>query len=180
MLAPELLFNLGQAYRLGGKPDRALTAYKSYLREAAPDAPNLDQVKRHVTDLEVKLSLSHAIPIPRAGPPPLPVVKRDPFVPEPPRRPAGLGTPTLVTAGATVLLAAGAIFSGVSANSRHDAARNGCARTGGCTEAQIDGIKSRAHAANVLWVLTAVGAVATGATFYFTGREAGVGLAGRF
>ena len=37
---PILLFNIAQSYRLGGKPDKALNAYRSFLRTSGPDAPN--------------------------------------------------------------------------------------------------------------------------------------------
>src|SRR5262245_54043331 len=34
---PALLFNLAQSYRLGGQSEKAVIAYKSYLRTAPPD-----------------------------------------------------------------------------------------------------------------------------------------------
>lgn len=50
--APELLFNVGQAWRQAGRPDKALVAYKAYLRTAQPHAPNREQVERRVAELE--------------------------------------------------------------------------------------------------------------------------------
>jgi tetratricopeptide (TPR) repeat protein len=49
---PALLFNIGQAYRLAGKPDRAITAYRSYLRTAPADAANRGQVEKRIPELE--------------------------------------------------------------------------------------------------------------------------------
>lgn len=49
---PALLFNIGQAYRLAGKPDRAVTAYRSYLRAVPADAANRVQVERRIPELE--------------------------------------------------------------------------------------------------------------------------------
>jgi len=49
---PALLFNIGQAYRLAGKPDRAIVAYRSYLRTAPADAANRGQVEKRIPELE--------------------------------------------------------------------------------------------------------------------------------
>lgn len=49
---PAFLYNIGQAQRLAGKNEKALVAYKSYLRTAPADAPNREQVKKHVEHLE--------------------------------------------------------------------------------------------------------------------------------
>ncbi len=49
---PALLFNIGQAYRLAGKPDRAIVAYRSYLRTAPADAANRAQVEKRIPELE--------------------------------------------------------------------------------------------------------------------------------
>ena len=45
---PVLLLDIGQAYRLAGKPDRAITAYRSYLRTAPADVANRAQVERRI------------------------------------------------------------------------------------------------------------------------------------
>jgi tetratricopeptide (TPR) repeat protein len=49
---PDLLFNIGQAWRLAGSPEKALVAYKAYLRTAPTDAPNREPVRRRITELE--------------------------------------------------------------------------------------------------------------------------------
>ncbi|MBN2575787.1 MAG: tetratricopeptide repeat protein [Deltaproteobacteria bacterium] len=49
---PALLYNIGQAHRLAGNADKAIIAYKSYLRTAPADAPNREQVQRHLEQLE--------------------------------------------------------------------------------------------------------------------------------
>ena len=48
---PVLLFNLAQAYRFAGKPQPALVAYRSYLRNL-PDAPNRAQVEASIAELQ--------------------------------------------------------------------------------------------------------------------------------
>lgn len=55
---PVLLFNIGQSYRLGEKPEKAITAYRSYLRNAGPDAPNRVVVEKHVAELKRQLDES--------------------------------------------------------------------------------------------------------------------------
>jgi len=49
---PILLYDLGQSYRQANKLDKALTAYRSYLRTAPEDAPNRERVKQWVAELE--------------------------------------------------------------------------------------------------------------------------------
>jgi tetratricopeptide (TPR) repeat protein len=49
---PDLLFNIGQAYRMAGRPEQALTSYKSYLRVAPPNPKVRPQVEARVAELE--------------------------------------------------------------------------------------------------------------------------------
>jgi tetratricopeptide (TPR) repeat protein len=48
---PALLFNIGQAYRLGGDYTQALRAYRSFLRRM-PEARNRADVERHIVQLQ--------------------------------------------------------------------------------------------------------------------------------
>ncbi|MCB9565447.1 MAG: tetratricopeptide repeat protein [Kofleriaceae bacterium] len=48
--SPGLLYNLGQAYRLAGDCARAVTTYKSYLRQA-PDSSHRAVVEQHLAEL---------------------------------------------------------------------------------------------------------------------------------
>src|SRR5262245_40948896 len=48
---PALLFNMGQAYRLGGDNVAALRAYKSYLRRS-PEASNRRDVEAYIVKLQ--------------------------------------------------------------------------------------------------------------------------------
>jgi len=48
---PALLFNVAQAYRLGGDAAAALRTYRSYLRRV-PNAPNRAEVERHIASLQ--------------------------------------------------------------------------------------------------------------------------------
>ena len=79
--------------------------------------------------------------------------------------------------GATVVLGAGAIVTGLSASHRYDQLRSSCGRTAeGCATTDIDQVKSRAKIANLLWAATGVTAAATGIVVIVNARE--VGFAG--
>jgi tetratricopeptide (TPR) repeat protein len=46
-----LLYDVGQAYRFAGQREKALVAYRSYLRTSAPDAPKREAARKFVEDL---------------------------------------------------------------------------------------------------------------------------------
>ena len=89
--APELLYNLAQAYRMSKRPEKALAFYQKFLR-ASPTAPNRAEVERHISRLTNQLEQqrlaegSQPDPLPRAPqlehPPepasPAPVVHAEP------------------------------------------------------------------------------------------------------
>jgi tetratricopeptide (TPR) repeat protein len=56
---PALLFNAAQAFRLGGKLDRALTLYRNYLR-FYPGAANTDSVQSQIAKLEKQIETERA------------------------------------------------------------------------------------------------------------------------
>ena len=61
--SPPLLFNIGQAYRLGGEYGSALRAYRSYLRRS-PEAPNRAEVNGYIATCEKRLADKGAKPAP--------------------------------------------------------------------------------------------------------------------
>lgn len=56
----ELFYNIGQAYRLAGRPLQAKQFYARYLKDL-PDAPNADEVKGTVKDLEDELTKTRGL-----------------------------------------------------------------------------------------------------------------------
>lgn len=48
---PNILFNIAQSYRLSNHPDKALAAYKGFLRTAPPRHKNRPVAEEHVTQL---------------------------------------------------------------------------------------------------------------------------------
>jgi len=86
---PNLLYNIGQAYRLWDRPEEAVRSYKNYLRNR-PDAPNRAEVERRIAELE-RRSTEHtkaAPESPTAAPAP---------APQPVQQPVPLATPPAVS-----------------------------------------------------------------------------------
>lgn len=75
----------------------------------------------------------------------------------------------------TLALGAGAVYSGLAASQRYDELSSSCGQTAaGCPQGDIDKLKSRVLAANLLWAAAGLGALATGVTVYVNTRESGV------
>ncbi len=128
--SPQLLYNLGQAYRLAGEHQKALNAYRAYLRNA-PDAENRDEVARFIDALkitiEVKKATAEKPPVgtmtPPAIPPPAtlppPVIVPPPKPREPDRAELALGRKLRIAGFAVgafgvASLAAGGAFAGIT------------------------------------------------------------------
>ncbi len=84
---PSLLYNIGQSYRLAGKPERALTAYRSYLRTAPSDVPHREQVERRIRELERIAAETSST---QTGPPPGTLPSRSEMPPAPSPTPAAI------------------------------------------------------------------------------------------
>lgn len=192
---PILLYDLGQAYRLANKLDKALVAYRSYLRTAPEDAPNRPKVEQWVSELEWTSTLQskHEVqktkPLPPVFLPPAPAAP----VPAAPAPAAPAPTPStsartdLVStvpsqeppspaswkkwapwagAGVTAVLGIVTIAEWLSAKSTFSGLQGSCGKTKSCTDSQVSGDKSKVATTNVLLSLTAVSAAATGVFFY--------------
>ena len=68
---PALLFNIGQAYRLGGDNASAIRAYRSFLRRL-PDAQNREEVERLVEGLRNAPARTQSGAVPISKKPDLP------------------------------------------------------------------------------------------------------------
>jgi tetratricopeptide (TPR) repeat protein len=137
--SPALLYNLGQAYRAGGQPEKALTAYRAYLRNM-PNAENRDEVMGFIDalrkTLEAQKQAKEKPPTDTLTPPPVekPVVVRPEPTPPPtpiptpvaPPRDTGPSPRTLKLAGigtgvvGVASLALGATFAGLTASINHE------------------------------------------------------------
>jgi hypothetical protein len=70
--------------------------------------------------------------------------------------------PVIIGAAATGLFAAGAIAFSVSSNNLYNDLKSSCGATAmGCTQSQVDGVKTRDHAATAFWIAAGAAAVAT-------------------
>jgi hypothetical protein len=110
---PNLLYNMGQAYRLSDKPEEAIRCYKNYLRKR-DDAPNRADVEKRIAELERTVEDRHrsgtaapapprpseAAPAPASGvaPAPSPVAEPPPVAPE-----AAASAPISTQAAGTVV-----------------------------------------------------------------------------
>ncbi|HWE26769.1 MAG TPA: tetratricopeptide repeat protein [Polyangia bacterium] len=74
--SPALLYNLGQAYRGAGDHQKALNAYRAYLRNSPTDAPNRDAAANFVEALrktiELQKQTTEKPPVGTMPAPPLP------------------------------------------------------------------------------------------------------------
>jgi tetratricopeptide (TPR) repeat protein len=138
---PALLFNIGQAYRLGGDVQRAIGAYRSYLRRV-PDSPNREPTLALIEDLKKALETQKKPPtgtLPGDGkaadesrpavaqpgatvaPSPAPAAAKDTPTPPPAvthrkLQYAGIG----IGVAGIALVAVGGAFAGLTAGIDHD------------------------------------------------------------
>lgn len=86
-----------------------------------------------------------------------------------------------VGVAATAGVGAAAIVAGTRANQRYDELAGSCRFTAaGCSDAEVDSVRSRARTANILWALTAAAGVGTGVLFIVNVSSAGVSGVWRF
>ena len=207
---PILLYDLGQSYRQANKLDKALTAYRSYLRTAPDDAPIRAKVQQWVDDLEWTSDLQAktaqmaaqkkegaAQVVPKPAQPqisdqqvPSPsistrsdLVSQAPKAEEPRSSASWKRWAPWAGVGVTTVLGIATIIEGLSANSSFSDLQGTCGKTRTCTHSQVDGVRSKATVTNVLLGLTVASAVAAGVAFYFYysgGKETGASLAWRY
>jgi tetratricopeptide (TPR) repeat protein len=179
-----LLFNVAQAHRMAGHLEEALVSYRAFLREQ-PRSPNRGLCESWIAAIEAKLKARGAEPATSAAHPPAPAVVAAPAPatialgrsPAPNREVRVL---SWVGLGVTAVLAAGTVVAGLAARGRFDELRDSCGQTGGCSDADIDGVKRRVLVTNVLLGLTGASAVLTGLSFIRSPDATGVAFAGRF
>ena len=206
-LDPTLLYNIGQSYRLGGKPDQALAAYKAYLRTAPADAAERAKAERRITELQAAVREPRgATPAPVSSPaveqrpsekPPVAAAVAATSPPPADTAPSSGGWLlgrrwAWVAAGSAVALGAAASLTGLSMRSKFDELNVDCGSKSptrpGCLEGDIDSVTKRKNLANVFWGLTAAAAVTAGVLFVVEGHTvevapsasmSSVGIAGR-
>jgi tetratricopeptide (TPR) repeat protein len=205
---PILLYDLGQTYRLANKLDKALVAYRSYLRTAPEDAPTRPKVEQWVSELEWTSTLQSKHEVQKTEPLPPVVLPPAPATPAPaasaPAAPSTSARTDLVAqvssqeppspaswkkwapwagVGVTAALGIATIVEWLSAKSTFSDLQGSCGKTKSCTDSQVSGDKSKVTTTNVLLGLTAASAAATGVVFYLSysgGKEAGASLAWRY
>ena len=71
---PVILFNIGQAYRLGHNYPEAIRAYKSYLRRA-PESQQRASIEGYITEMQATIDREHPQPA-TVTPPPVTTPRR--------------------------------------------------------------------------------------------------------
>jgi hypothetical protein len=202
---PAFLFNIAQCHRQLGELELAVVMYKRFLATSAK-AANRSEVERRVAELEATLAAQKnkspegeapaavtAVPaavtatdtapaaVVPSGATATPAALDTSAAPAPPASGSSLRYLRWIGVGVTVALAGGAIATGLSASSKYDDLKGSCGATSaGCSDSDIDGIKSRALLTNVLWGAAGVSAVATGLAFYLAPHGGAVQMAWRF
>jgi tetratricopeptide (TPR) repeat protein len=188
-LDPALLYNIGQSYRLGGKPDKALAAYKAFLRTAPTNAPERAKAERRVAELQRTAEAPKiATPVPEAPPildqhppakPPLDAAVAASAASPGDKAPSSEGWAlgrrwAWVAAGSAVALGAAATATGLSVRARFDELDGRCGSKSptrpGCPEGDIDSLTGRRNVANLLWALTGAAAITAGVLFVVEGH----------
>ena len=192
----DLLFNIGQAYRLAGDLDQALAMYRSFLR-ALPNSPNAKLAQIKIDEIKIGQA-----PVPAA------MSSNDVFrAPTPsatrrtstetttmgatPQQVAASSTPGRTipewapTAGLIVTgtFAVAAVATSIAASNKFNDLKDSCGKTAeGCATTDIDSLSGRARWANAFWILTGISAAATGTVFAidYNAKHIGFTLAGRF
>jgi tetratricopeptide (TPR) repeat protein len=205
-----LLFNVAQAHRMAGHLEEALVSYRAFLREQprSPNRGLAEswiaaiEAKLRARKLDPAAPGAHQPPAlgepgPAASATPAPPIGapargRDG---RPERASADLGltrpgpgaperhlrTSSWVGLGVTAALAGGTVAAGLAVRNRFAELRDSCGQTvAGCSEADVDSVKTRVLVTNVLLGLTGASAVLTGLTFVGDSGATGVAFAGRF
>jgi len=187
----DLLFNIGQAYRLAGDLNQALAMYRSFLR-ALPNSPNAKLAEIKIDEIKIAQA-----PVPVQPVAPKAVVSTPaPQQHQSRRKHEGLqdssnyGEPyeipkwmPLAGLAATGTFAVAAIATSIAASNKFNDLKGACGQTAqGCMQSDIDGLRSRANWANAFWILTGISAAATGTVFAidYNAKHIGFTLAGRF
>jgi tetratricopeptide (TPR) repeat protein len=177
--APGLLFNLGQASRLGHQYEQALYFYRTYLR-LMPDASNRADVELRITELQPLAEAERARVDSTKRPPPPAVVESpspSPATPTPTRlrgpsgRPLRIGGIVLGALGVGIL-GAGAGLGGAALSAQSQLSK--LARDMGTWSSSQADVYHRGQAeALSATALYAVGgaALATGVVLYLVGRH---------
>jgi hypothetical protein len=80
----------------------------------------------------------------------------------PPPAPHRSKVPVIIGAAATGVFAAGAIAFSLSSNSLYNDLQSSCGKTAmGCSQSDVDRVKTRDHAATAFWIAAGAAAVAT-------------------
>lgn len=164
---PEILVNIATVHERLGKFDAAVKALEQYL-SAAPDGEHAETVKLRIENLKKRIAeQGKSAPAPTPAPtPPAPATTAPTPAPTPAPAPAEPNrVPAYVAFGLGGLAAAGAVLTGVLAQSEYDNAKSECAPS--CSDDELSSGKSLALTSTILTGVAVVGA-GVGAVLWMT------------
>ena len=176
---PALLYNIAQCWDRLGDKEKTVAYLRRYL-EAEPGAEDRPAVERWIANLEQALKPQPAAPPPAPVSPPS-ATQAGPSTPPsaPTQKPPRGRFYTWIAAGTGLVLGAGGLTFGLLARSRYDDLKDGCGDTEvGCDSSDIDGVRHRALAANVLFGVSAAALATAGVLWFVDAPKARVGVAG--
>ena len=172
---PALLYNIAQCWDRLGDKEQTVAYLRRYL-EAEPAAEDRPAVERWIANLQRALEDARRPPPPAPSAAPPSVSATAP----PPSPPDSAGRfYTWIAAGTAVALGAAGLTFGLLARSRYDDLHDGCgATTEGCAAKDVDGVRGRALAANVLLGASAAALATAGVLWFLETPAARAGIAG--
>jgi len=77
---------------------------------------------------------------------------------------------TWVLAGSAAALGVSSLVVGISAQSKYSELEDGCGATGSCSDGDVDSVRSRAIATDVLWGTALAAGIAAGVLYFLEGK----------
>jgi hypothetical protein len=177
---PTYLRNIGRCYQNLGEPDKAISSFHEYLRQATNVTPEQrSQVEGYIREMEALKAKRDAAPAPvapQAAPPPLSAQTSSPPVQVQASQPEGAAPPDAarssghaaaygVGAGGLALVAVGAVF-GVRALSLHGQSNDECPTSTTCSMKGVDLNNDARTSAHLCDGFVGAGIVAVGVATY--------------
>ena len=178
---PEILLNLATVQERMQNLPAAVASLEEYLQQK-PDADGADTIRRRIENLKRRIESEppppapvedagapaeqDAVAAPPAAPPPTATATATSSPPPPPPEDEGSDVPAYVLLSIGGLSAAGAVITGVLANSEHSDLKDTCSPN--CTDDDVSSGKTMALTSTILTGVAVVG-VGIGAALLFTG-----------
>jgi hypothetical protein len=186
---PSFLYNIAQCHRQLGQSHEAVVIYRRFL-SLSPDSPMRADIERKIRELEDRMRYQAVAEPPARSPavvataPPAGVAGASPpavserLKPAPAVREPTSHWPLWLGGALAVAFAGGATGLALSTNRRFNDLREGCGVTpAGCSQGEVDEIRTRGWIINGLFALAGASALATGIGIYVSSRQTALSVA---